>query len=1139
MRISIILTIFLLSNFSLKGQEPNIFPPNPETSSILKFVEVPVNLNSGMSNINIPIHTIKTKSIDIPITLNYHSRGVKVGEISSRVGIGWALNVAGVVSRQKRGAQADDHPRGLLNGQFGTFYETIFEDLNTRAQIAGNFSTNLDDAEKQDVVPDMFYFNVNNISGKFIIDQLDKKPVQQRFSNINIEVIWENRLIVGFIIKDDDGNIYYFGKNNNSNNDSETQTLLSKKVYVNRVQDINSNPYIFKDSWFLNKIETKLGEKVEFKYKKETYTYWDREYDAKDNGETVDYSFISYKRNYVNVLDKIIYNSDTIIFKPSNDFREDLMGSRSLNQIIIKNKNQIIKKANLYYSYQSASTPLKNMNPFFLNLVNNPGHKRIFLDSLVFNSSDINSNEKQKYSFQYSNVKLPSRFSNEMDLWGYYNGKNNGKFMLKDGVNFYDRTVDTVKSEAGLLKSIKLPTGGKKVFHYNHNKGRLNFPMGRISIDGINIDEEIIQINHSLSPFDADSLFQNNIYKKQFLIENDIQATFSAWVTPSTGCSTIGGHGNECAFRIGLRNVSSNSGTNYMTTGVHSLDLNTGLYEISVRPLNPDYHPLSMEESFLVRVSYDSIDSNTSNSTNIVYGPGKRIHKIIIASSDGTPELSTEFRYGFDEKPESGVIYGLPEYVLFYPPVMGDSIGIPSTGEDTSSWFNQYFMTLNKPGSLFSNLQGNEIGYKEVVEYKIGVNEKLKTKYQFTNISDGGLFYEYPFHEPIDNQWLRGHLLSKEFYKWNGTKYLKSSSLYNTYSYANTNNIGVFNAPEVFLGDWGAMMPLPEMAAYHKSDSLFRFPIFLMARFPYRSRAFQHVDTPYNLNTTQMQVYHFTGGTMDLVESKTIDYHDNGMQIETTTKSKFDYSINYNPIEVVKYSSLGDSLSTRFYYPQDLLSSGIQTTAMQRLINENRIGTPVKTESYFNTEKISSDITKFTEFTTGTSNLLLPSETYSTKGSTNIDNFESENRDIAFNRYDEKGNILEYTLENGIPVSIIWGYNGKYPVAKIEGLSYNDIPQDLRNSISNASNLDNSSCVGYSGCNEATLRNHQKSLRAYLGDAMITTYTYDPLVGVTSITPPNGQTAYYEYDGFGRLKSVKDEAGNIVQDIQYHYRSQE
>jgi YD repeat-containing protein len=51
----------------------------------------------------------------------------------------------------------------------------------------------------------------------------------------------------------------------------------------------------------------------------------------------------------------------------------------------------------------------------------------------------------------------------------------------------------------------------------------------------------------------------------------------------------------------------------------------------------------------------------------------------------------------------------------------------------------------------------------------------------------------------------------------------------------------------------------------------------------------------------------------------------------------------------------------------------------------------------------------------------------------------------------------------------------------------------------------------------------------------MTTYTYDPLVGMTSSTDERNRTTYYIFDDFGRLKEVKDHEGNILQQHDYNY----
>jgi YD repeat-containing protein len=54
----------------------------------------------------------------------------------------------------------------------------------------------------------------------------------------------------------------------------------------------------------------------------------------------------------------------------------------------------------------------------------------------------------------------------------------------------------------------------------------------------------------------------------------------------------------------------------------------------------------------------------------------------------------------------------------------------------------------------------------------------------------------------------------------------------------------------------------------------------------------------------------------------------------------------------------------------------------------------------------------------------------------------------------------------------------------------------------------------------------------------MTTYTYTPLVGATTVVDAKNTPIYYEYDNFQRLQNIKDKDGNIVKHIDYHYRPQ-
>jgi hypothetical protein len=61
-------------------------------------------------------------------------------------------------------------------------------------------------------------------------------------------------------------------------------------------------------------------------------------------------------------------------------------------------------------------------------------------------------------------------------------------------------------------------------------------------------------------------------------------------------------------------------------------------------------------------------------------------------------------------------------------------------------------------------------------------------------------------------------------------------------------------------------------------------------------------------------------------------------------------------------------------------------------------------------------------------------------------------------------------------------------------------------------------------------------LRLYPANALMTTYTYDPLIGITSLTDANSRISYYVYDVLGRLQMIKDKDGNIIKTFEYKYR---
>lgn len=69
----------------------------------------------------------------------------------------------------------------------------------------------------------------------------------------------------------------------------------------------------------------------------------------------------------------------------------------------------------------------------------------------------------------------------------------------------------------------------------------------------------------------------------------------------------------------------------------------------------------------------------------------------------------------------------------------------------------------------------------------------------------------------------------------------------------------------------------------------------------------------------------------------------------------------------------------------------------------------------------------------------------------------------------------------------------------------------------------------------ATAATRLDDVRLCPADARLTSYTHDPLLGLTSQTGPDGRAVFYEYDAQGRLQRVRDEQGRVLSETEYQY----
>jgi YD repeat-containing protein len=137
--------------------------------------------------------------------------------------------------------------------------------------------------------------------------------------------------------------------------------------------------------------------------------------------------------------------------------------------------------------------------------------------------------------------------------------------------------------------------------------------------------------------------------------------------------------------------------------------------------------------------------------------------------------------------------------------------------------------------------------------------------------------------------------------------------------------------------------------------------------------------------------------------------------------------------------------------------------------------------------------------------------------------------------YDPNGNLLEATTMNSITISYFWAYNNSLPVVKAENISNSDLLTNVDSAAVKAG-LDTNTWISDPVEEKVKWQNFNNLLRTYCGkNVIVTTFTYKPLTGLTSMTDANGITTYYEYDDFGRLKLIRDNDWNILKAHDYHY----
>jgi len=1153
-------------NFSLNVTIPNA----PEAAALTEFGKYDASLYTGTPNIAIPIGSISAREFTIPMALNYDASGVKVSQLASWVGLGWNLQAGGVVNRINVGKPDD---MNVARIDYKPFYNSTVKSLMDRfphqlnkldiipeGDITDYFDfkdrVNKGEYETQ---PDYYTFSApGGLQGKFFIDYENEVGVCLNDETIKIiptitPTIEGYKILSSFVIIDNRGTRYDF--NLAMENRSWFTTVIAVGGGSEEVDDFNN----FNSSWLLTKITTGISkEEILFEYHTKTAWKNPQRFGLREstkncigaNGPeaycnpTFDFpmqtsKYREYKIDQVLLKEIKINNVIRASFTLNTTPREDLEDGKSLDKVdIFNNQGDLISSTSLSTSYFQNGSGQSEAS------------KRLKLDDItqVSYGSIPGTSETQKHTFEYDgDGDIPSRHSLAQDWWGYYNNKtiNDTKNTMVPRIetDFYTldgayRDPNIAFATLGTLTKITYPTGGYTTFDYG---------MHQI---GYETDDTTTWTDITLEPFQGGLLDPSDPNSNPYGLIDDSCPGIPKGIDNTFSVNTPN---NEKVFRVLLDFEDDNTPEpcqhwsvlviypttnnapnieefkNDPSTRYFYQEMIGTLGEFEVELPNGSYKYLIMNNSD--KYTYVLQKADDSNYVpHAIYGGGLRIDKV--RSYSETSDLITYKRYYYDDytnapsnlsdddfKEASSAI--LQEPLRFTELMYENKRDTPQNGLSCELYNKDYTYMYRYANNR--NIQAeNTVTYTVVTELNYAVQPggdpiKGYTVQQFYNSLKHFEDYPYPDDSILNGQLRKmrsydqgKNLKREEETTYNslytqkyaeGTSFLLNAILDGSYSVFASNTSGheyydyfqsevFFNidgeCDKIVCSQQNEVDCISEGTALKRHDKI----NFIM-------------ETYWQYPTKRKVRDYFDG---DFIETVTDYFHDNASHRQVTRTEE--------------HNSKGDLLKGTYTYPQDIASP---PSEISTLITQNRLTELVKKKG-----EINGNISE-TEMTFTTHNgIVLPLEVIITKQNDLTSN-------MMYDQYDDHGNILQTSRRAGSNGNIlaektafVWGYNHTLPVAKIENLTYAQLFSGIP--IVNLSLLNGSPT-------DQQVRDEIDKIRQAFPEALVTTYTYKPDIGVTSITGPNNQTQYFEYDAPGRLVNVRDIDANLVGSYEYNYKS--
>lgn len=484
-------------------------------------------------------------------------------------------------------------------------------------------------------------------------------------------------------------------------------------------------------------------------------------------------------------------------------------------------------------------------------------------------------------------------------------------------------------------------------------------------------------------------------------------------------------------------------------------------------------------------------------------GGGIRIKNVLFKEDTGAVQKKVSYTYidPSSTNRSSGVVDGIyGNLTKKYTTTLTKYL---YTGSETSSNFiatnTTYDVESKEPNVQLT--KGGYVGYEYVQMFEDNNGE---TRYAFTTAKDypsPDNVFTYPYKPAPNIDFKRGLLLKQEVFN-NANQKLKEVT--NTYNYIEDVIAPSFTVIDEEQCVWSQFYN--RYSSYKNkiaNQNQGNLTVFWNCGTPTDKKAYTD-----NLTATWAQ--------LTQTVNKDYLYDANNVQSVVDSRQTFTYNTtNFQQSVVnnyVKEKGVEEHYKTELFYPVGGYPSAdynaTEQAAITKMVTLNKINTPIYIKAYKNNVLQTKTQSVFKEFYTNLVEL--------EKVKTAVFTGALEER-IVYKSYYNDGNVREVSKTNGATTVYIWGYNTTLPVAKIDNATYSQVQ-----SIGSVP-------LGLSSNQENTLRG--------LSNVLVSTYTYKPVVGMTSTTDPKGYKMTYEYDNFNRLEFVRDQDGKVLSKNVYNYKN--